>query len=618
MSLDHSPVTKNQGRIFPNLRSHLRIRVLLPTLFLLFISACLQAKATVLEVDSNSASASDTNVGTADRPLKSISAAARKVKAGDKVVIHGGDYRETIVITTSGTEQEPIIFEAAPGARPVIKGSEIVNDWKRETDSIWRAQLPQMPPRSLDSKEPSFWNTDDVRMVFTEDGVLLEAQHLGRVDKRDDLQPGTFFYNIADSSLFLQMEKGTDPNRLRIEATRRAMWMHVWGSNVIIRGLDIRHCGNSGAMRGPGCFLRGDNVLMENCRITWSDDLAVLFAGNRDRLNRCVIACHGNSAIGGKGEEHVISWCRVLYNNWHRYDPAWHCGGAKLIPSYNHGQVIHSEFAYNVGPGLWLDGGCNDNLIEGNLCHNNEGAGILVEISARNRLFNNVCFENRNFLTADFLTPEGDSGSKFKLIRRGKDLKAQFLYHAGDGRGIEISSAPDTKVYHNTCYLNEGEGISVEGEKRSAEGIPMSSSGCELLNNISIYNKGTQLVFRQETNKDGRTSGRSDYNIIETLGAVFAQKGWNSPFIRSLKDWQATGFDQHSIQDDPSFAMATMGDFRLLPISPALKAAPALADVPRDFLGRPRSDSTVSIGAFETPAFDYPRPASAHLDDDPR
>lgn len=566
-------------------------------------------------VSGENPKAADRNPGTEALPLKTISAAAAKVQAGDKVLVHGGEYRETVIITASGTVESPIIFEAATDERPVIKGSEVVTGWQRVADGIWKAPLPEVPERSPNLKIASYWQTNDVRMVFVKDGESLDAHCLRRRDRRDELQPGTFFVDRANNTLLLRLDDGADPNPLRVEATTRGTWMNVWGSHVTVRGFAFRHCANSGQMTGPGCFLRGDDVLMENCQITWSDHLGVLFAGNGDRLVRCLIACHGNSGLGGTGEGHVIDRCRVLNNNLDRYDPAWHCGGAKLIPRFCHSEVTHNEFAYNVGPGLWLDSDCNDNLVEGNFCHDNEGPGIMIEISARNRIFNNLCVTNRNYLAAEYLTPESDPPKSFKRVRHGSELLSQFIYHAGDGRGIYIASSPESKVYHNTCYLNEGEGICVEGQPRALDGHTMTTRGTRVLNNISLYNKGTQLVFNAEASEDGRTAAISDYNIMQTLGAVFAQGSWNSSFLRSLRDWQKTGSDQHSSQDDPGFAMAAMGDFRLLPGSPALNAAPALKEVRYDFAGKCRDESHVSIGAFESSALDYPRTATSYLQD---
>ncbi len=186
--------------------------------------------ATDLVVNQNNAAASDENPGTEEKPLKTISAAAAKVHAGDKVIIHGGDYREMVVLAASGTVEAPIIFAAAPGEKPVIKGSEIVKNWVSETGDVWRAQSPPLPERSPDSKDPSFWETNDVRQVFVKDDVLLDALHLRRVTTNDKLQPGTFFCDIPNSLLFVRLTDSTSPNDHQIEVAVRGAWLYVFGT----------------------------------------------------------------------------------------------------------------------------------------------------------------------------------------------------------------------------------------------------------------------------------------------------------------------------------------------------------------------------------------------------
>jgi parallel beta-helix repeat protein len=583
---------------------------------LLLLSVSRHLYPSQLVVDQRNPAASDLNPGTGQKPLKTISAAATRVQPGDKVLIHAGEYRETVIIKASGTAEAPIVFEAAPGEAPVIKGSEIIRNWLRESANIWKAKLPKVPIRSNKSDEPSFWATDDVRQVFIKDGVFLDAIHL-RPAPADKIQQGNFFCDRPTNELYIWLPDAEDPNQLTIEASMRGAWLYVWGSNVIIRGLQMRHASTIALVNWPACALNGENIVLEDCQLTWGDFEGVGVEGKGVRLVRCTISCHGNSGISGTGDGHIIESCRVIYNNINRYDPAWHAGGAKLTPKFNHGRITRCEFAYNIGPGLWLDDCCTDNFIESNFCHDNEGPGIMVETSSGNGVFNNICYSNRNPLAGEFLRPDPEAVKKglhnvFASVRRGGELALQPIYHAGDGRGIYISSSPESKVYYNTCYLNEGEGICIEGGLRVATGgVAMSSRNCSIFNNIAAYNKGTQLVVPCNDRDKDTYGNKSDYNLVVALGAVFAQAGWSGVFTSSLKQWQErTGQDAHSIQSDPSFALAPMGDFRPLPSSPAAGAGQSLEEVQQDFFGIRRKNK-VSIGACEPAVFDYPRARGA-------
>jgi len=567
-----------------------------------------------LIVNGHDSAASDDNEGSIDKPLKTISAAAARIRPGDKVMIHGGDYRETVIVTASGTTDAPIVFDAVPGETPVIKGSDLISNWIRDSGETWKAKLQAIPERKNDPKDLGFWRTNDVRQIFVKDGVFLDARALRRVTTRQQIQPGTFFCDVTSGFLFVWLSDSTNPNERQMEVSLRGAWLYVFGSNIVIRHIQMRHSSTLAIINWPACSLAGDDIALEDCTLSWSDFKGVNLGGNQNKLIRCTIACHGNSGINGNGNGPVIEKCRVIYNNVDRFDPSWHCGGAKLIPRLRHGSIRHNEFAHNIGPGLWLDDGCNDNLIESNLCHDNEGPGIIIETGAGNRVFNNISFNNRNPLSGEFLTPDPEAIKRgvhtvFISIRRGDEAMLQPRYHAGDGRGIYISSSPNSKVYHNTCILNEGEGICVEGGPRQTSAMEMMSThDCEVLNNISAYNKGAQLVLRRD-DRDTRDN-RSDYNMLLALGSVFAHAGWEAPFASSLKEWQRqSDQDRHSIEIDPAFATVAMGDFRLLPISAGVRAGLPLEDVPRDFFDNARSGKSVSIGACEGPALDYPRPS---------
>ena len=586
------------------------LRLISSWLFTLLTFSSPAARATEFVVSQRDVAASDHNPGSRQKPLKTISAAAAKVRAGDKVVIHRGDYRETVIITASGTDNAPIIFEAAPGETPVIKGSDIITGWEREKGPVWKARLSVPAPRGSSGKEPAFWNTNDVRRVFTRDGTLFDAQRLGRVLSRDTLKPGTFFCDTVASILYVWLADSGSPVEHPLEVAVRGAWLYVYGSHVIVRGMQMRHSSTGGIANWPACSLEGEDITLEDCLISWSDFVGVSLSGNRNRLLGNVVACNGDSGVGGKGQNHVIEGCRIIYNNVDRYNTQWHAGGAKLIPSFQHGSIRHNEFAHNLGPGLWLDSQSNENVIDGNFSHDNEGPGIWVEISKGNLVLNNVCFENRNPLSGPYLKPDSKGSDKIyyseQQIAPSRLLR---LYHAGDGRGIYISSAPETKVLNNTAYLNEGEGICVEGPPRTDGAASMSTRDYMVMNNISVFNHGSQLTLRPDQADKEASGSASDYNLLFSVGAVFAKHGWAGPAAWSLKQWQAiSGQDMHSVEADPQFAMAAMDDFRLLEGSPGLGTGRPLVDLDHDYFGRPRGKEKTAIGACEAPAQNYPQP----------
>uniref|UniRef100_UPI00404841CB DUF1565 domain-containing protein n=1 Tax=Mariniflexile sp. TaxID=1979402 RepID=UPI00404841CB len=100
----------------------------------------LNAEATEYHVSVNG---NDNNKGTAAEPFKTISAAAKIARAGDIITVHDGIYRERVNPIYGGANHlNRIVYQAAPGEKVTIKGSEIITNWKKEKGSIWKVVIP--------------------------------------------------------------------------------------------------------------------------------------------------------------------------------------------------------------------------------------------------------------------------------------------------------------------------------------------------------------------------------------------------------------------------------------------------------------------------------------------
>src|SRR5262249_1890493 len=76
----------------------------------------------------SSITGNDNNAGTSSTSaFASLQQAANVVKPGDTVEVMSGTYtnngNDVLTISTSGTATAPIVFEAAPGATPIIDSS---------------------------------------------------------------------------------------------------------------------------------------------------------------------------------------------------------------------------------------------------------------------------------------------------------------------------------------------------------------------------------------------------------------------------------------------------------------------------------------------------------------
>ena len=91
-------------------------------------------------VDTGSANADDSGPGSSERPFRTISRAAKLLEPGERVVIAAGTYRECVRPERGGTGADKMIsYEAAPGAKVYIKGSELLKEgWTQDPVNAFR------------------------------------------------------------------------------------------------------------------------------------------------------------------------------------------------------------------------------------------------------------------------------------------------------------------------------------------------------------------------------------------------------------------------------------------------------------------------------------------------
>jgi parallel beta-helix repeat protein len=86
-------------------------------------------------VDGGNRVANDGNPGTEARPFKTIGRGVQSLLPGDTLLIKAGTYRETVILTRSGTQARPIRIQAYPGneGKVIINAAEPVTSWHKCT-----------------------------------------------------------------------------------------------------------------------------------------------------------------------------------------------------------------------------------------------------------------------------------------------------------------------------------------------------------------------------------------------------------------------------------------------------------------------------------------------------
>ena len=294
-------------------------------------------------VDNGSPRADDAGPGDQARPFRTIGRAAALLQPGERVVIASGTYRECVRPARGGTGPSQMIsYETAPGAKVIIKGSEVLADgWTQQSVGagrggsgigVWRHDLsPALfpdgyNPFALPSIMPS-WSWLDTKvadmgpylrrrgLVFV-DGKPLEPMEQLRELSMAELPPvpdftrppvsvagmpprrrggpimqevgGTptarFWTDNDGTAIYVRLESGTPADRLIEVTTRKAAFAPAQGGAGYIRvkGLTFQHVGNVYPFPQFGLVSLGggDHWILEDNTLEWANGAGLVIGSD--------------------------------------------------------------------------------------------------------------------------------------------------------------------------------------------------------------------------------------------------------------------------------------------------------------------------------------------------
>jgi len=296
------------------------------------------------------------------------------------------------------------------------------------------------------------------------------------------------------------------------------------------------------------CVLRGFRLNGQNVS-GWPDKLVLVVNASPLILGN-IIENNINTADGGAG---IYTWE----------------SGAVI-----RGNIVRNNHAYAFGGGIMVDGY--------DTTHNRR---VVIE--------GNVVTGNR---AGWWLPDEGDYGGiamwapgvvRYNLIAGNGAYRPVYYAKAG-GLGADVS---ETQVYNNTIVGNAAQGGSPSGQGLGG-GLYASSWSPDgdgfIKNNIIAFNPWGGGVYAYVPDTSFRFVW--DYNLV--FGNEPADYGGMAP-------------GPHDIQSDPLFVDRFSGDYRLLPISPAIDAGdptmPLDPDSTRADIGAYYFDQAVGIEGDDAP-----------------
>lgn len=370
-----------------------RLTVLICLVLGVFLSQSAEAGRTRV-VAQRHPKASDDGPGTAEQPFKTISRAAKDAQAGDSVRVEEGEYREAIEVTADGTAEQPILFAAAPGARVIVTGADVLTDWKREegSASVWSTPWPHVfighSPRNIHPDD------DYHVLIGRAEQVFVNRYALQQVATRGELSRGTFFVDREEKRLVIQDRTNQDlvKARLHVEASVRPQIWQTRGRHVHLSGLRFRYAANR-AQQGA-VILQGDGDRMEDCLVEEVNGAGASFGGKGIVVSRCTFRDNGQLGFASARSDNLtMTGCLCENNNTKNFNRDWEAGGNKLALCKN-AVLEKSIFRNNHGIGIWFDIGNEDCVVRNCLIADNDDAGIFYEISYRLHAHDNVIVGN--------------------------------------------------------------------------------------------------------------------------------------------------------------------------------------------------------------------------------
>lgn len=551
-------------------------------------------------VDRHHPQASDDNPGTAEAPFLTINRAAQMVRAGERVVIRSGEYRERIVPRFGGEGPDKMIsYEAAPGARIIIKGSRVVpTEWRPSrnpgqfSEKLWMTTLPQ----SLFEGENPFgienasaadieimpwareW-TGRVPYTLKRGLIWQNGQRLVQLAAYEDLPrvPGSYWVAPNGLTLHIHPFEQANPNYTTMEVTTQ---QHLFKPDVTdlgyirIRGLTFMHGGNGFPRTGVGAVfaMGGHHWIIEDNTITQIGSVGIEIGTrsleSRDRekdradserarsspghmivRHNLLTECGSGGVQGLEVRKALVENNRISHCGWQDVERYWETAAIKLL--VNEGTLVRRNVISEctAAPAIWLDWNNRNSRITQNL---------VFDIQ--------LCCNGALFVEASH-TPNMIDHNILWNIR---------------GTGIYAGDTDNLIIAHNLIGPCTGPGVYTHvATDRHLNGRALTSKGNRVTQNI--FYTSDPIRFDDKENF-------SECNVFADPSARF-----------NLADWQQSGRDKKSVRAGLllEFEPAILG-LRWNAAAP-LPQFDAVQRINVDYCGMPRSGGGATPGPFEGP-----------------
>lgn len=612
-----------------------------------------------LHVNASHPLADDGNEGSRERPFLTIQAAARLAKAGTRVWIHGGEYRECVQPAFGGTDPAHMVsYEAWGDGKVVIKASEEVSDFIASTG--WRMQKGfgrqpgqdgiriweyRLDPDLFRGYNPfcavnilhdrlfiEYEKTDMTTYLNRRGMVFCDGKPLTQVALYNQLADceGSYWVEANGQRVHFRLEKDADPADHRIEVTCREQCFAPevpFLSYIKVKGLTCAHAATGAPVpqRGAISCYRGHHWIIEDCTVDWSNGVGI-DVGNEcwhhehiwgqqigcSVVRGCRILNAGVCGIAGLfAEQMLIEDNLIEGTGWQRMELSWEAGGIKLHNSVD-GLIRRNVFRNTLrADHLWLDCGNENNRITQNVFLDGmeQREAIFIECTRDgvNLIDNNIIWNVEGRFDPAKVPAEPGSSGWYKLSE----------YDVVNGYGIYGEGTDHLRIEHNLIGCCRSAGYFAKPVPFRMHGMERggTSRDARFLNNL-FYQCGEaaiKLPTRDnlcEGNCYVRMEGgylRICYPQPEVCLHLPAWKEFYGFDLQGQEGWFTIKMDTRNLKleferaKDRPFGLERELERRRLIYEPENIKAAAAADVCTDFYGIERKEDGCLPGPFSAP-----------------
>lgn len=483
----------------------------------------------------------DSHSGTRAAPFRTIQHAADLAQPGDVITVHEGVYRERVSPPRGGlSDAKRIVYQAAPGEKVEIRGSEVIKNWEKVQDDVWKVTIPHSffgkfnPYNDLIRGD---WFNPKGRehhtgAVYLNGNWLTEAAKLADVLKPVGENPLWFGQaGEAETTIWAQF-KGVNPNEqlAEINVRRTVFYPARPGVNYItLRGFALRHAatpwapptaeqiGLIGTHWSKGWIIENNVVSHSVCSgialgkygDQWDNTSANSAEGyvktierahqtgwNKETIghhvvrNNTISHCEQAGVVGSLGA--VFS--TITGNHIHDIHVRKLFTGAEMAGIKIHAAIdteISRNYIHHTCRGLWLDWMAQGTRVSGNLFHDNAGEDLFVEVNHGPFLV-----DNNLFLSPVSLLDWSQGGAYAHNLITGQiitspELRRDTPYHPAHSTvvaGLVNIQGGDDRFYNN---LFVGKGPAPAGAAKPAPKASQRAAGFGLW----VYDRRERPLF---------------------------------------------------------------------------------------------------------------------------